>query len=610
MRRAILVVTALLAACLSAGAGEGNLAKLEGELAAKAVGALKAGKLDGFRRNVESRLKEKLAAKGPLAKRVAELEVLEHYRNVGMLLGFDADEKTKGFLVWLLGQREFCSRFCHALAEGDSPRKAVDVLRRLKGVKGISEQQYLEHYEMAIAFALVWDEYKWHYWTRIKPPRGRMEELFVYYVKQGPRLLIAPSKLPHELLRFVVDHPCDAQEREFALRRYADRGVLARAFYDVKWTKRAGSVDMGRNTKIAYTLPNIKQGGGICFDQAYYGATVAKCVGLPAVLCCGVGRRGDHAWVGLLFGSERRGAWNLNVARYWRDRYWKCAVFDPALRTRKLSDGDVIMTGGVLKISKARREAAAARRNLAVWIWSGLPAPGRETVKIDGSTAALKPPAKLSAGEKKLVHDLLSSAVELDPFSRRTWSATGHAVASGAFDLTQVQGLSNRLFIGLGRTSPDFVCETIQLFIRTVQGVKDRDRLYNTCAQYFRNRPDLASEIKVVQGQMWSAEGESEKALNCYISALLSFPADGHVTRNAVAAISPTLAKMKDPVRAAKALKRIWTKVLSATPPNRRSRHHALWVIGEELIKYLKAAGMRRDLAKFEPAFRRVFPRK
>ena len=35
-----------------------------------------------------------------------------------------------------------------------------------------------------------------------------------------------------------------------------------------------------------------------------------------------------------------------------------------------------------------------------------------------------------------------------------------------------------------------------------------------------------------------------------------------------------------------------------------------LRVIGEELIKCLEAAGMKRDLAAFEPAFRRVFPAK
>jgi hypothetical protein len=138
---------------------------LEDELRAKAVAAVKAGTLGAFRADVAGRLTKALAGPEALTKAAGDLEILEHYFNVGRLLDFQCDEAARDFLAWFLGQREFCSRFLHALAPGDSPAKAVEVLRRLKAVKGVDEKRYLQHSEMLIAFARVWDTYEWLPWT-------------------------------------------------------------------------------------------------------------------------------------------------------------------------------------------------------------------------------------------------------------------------------------------------------------------------------------------------------------------------------------------------------------------------------------------------------------
>lgn len=50
----------------------------------------------------------------------------------------------------------------------------------------------------------------------------------------------------------------------------------------------------------SYTFQEIRKKGGVCREQAYYTAMTAKCVGIPAVIICGDGARGGHAWVALM----------------------------------------------------------------------------------------------------------------------------------------------------------------------------------------------------------------------------------------------------------------------------------------------------------------------
>ncbi|MHC4916763.1 MAG: hypothetical protein ACYTGB_14855 [Planctomycetota bacterium] len=605
---------ALALASVQVAARAGSPAGLEAELRTGALEALEKGSLPAFLLKVESRLKELLAEKDAIRTRGADLEALEHYRNVARFFAatsVSGSAENRKFLAWLIGQRTFCSRFLHAMGSGDVPSRAVAVLRKLKAIEGQTEKQFLDHSEMAIAFAVIWDTYRWHYWTRLEVPAERMEEVWKHYVTNGPRLRTDPRKLTHELLRHVVDHPLTKEERDFVMANYANRGDLGTAFKDIKWVMSADSLAQNRKRNAPYTLVNIKKYNGVCMEQAYYCACVAKVLGVPAVYLCGKGKRGGHAWTGML---EMRGGspgWNMSVGRYWYDRYWRGYAFDPAYRRRARTDGEIMMTAGLLNVPVSRREAADARRGVALWLWMGTPGIGAKPVRLkkpEKPGQTIPPPAELTAEKKKRVHDLLLEAVKLNPFDRRNWLMAGYAAATGTFNLDQVQTFSDLMFRSLGRISPDFACRRVQTFLYAVPDRAVRNRIYETCFNYFRSRPDLAAELKVSQGRMWDADGDAGKALQAYVQAVASFPNDGHVTSMAVSSITSTLEKMKDNRKAAETLKGLWNTMMNSVPSGKRDKHEALRIVGEKLIHYLKAADMKRDLAAFEPAFRQVFP--
>ncbi len=592
---------------------------LEEELRAKAEAAVKAGTLGAFRQDVGARLAKALNEPTALGKGAKDLETLEHYFNVGRLLDFQGDEAARDFLVWLLGQRELCSRFLHALEPTDRPDKAVEVLRRLKAVKGVDEKRYLQHGEMLIAFARVWDTYDWMWWTNISVPPERLEEIYEYYMTYAPAMQIPPDRLPHELMVHVVDQPLPKDERDYAL-GFRGRANLGGLFFDIKWIMDTNSLYQGHNKSVRYSLMNIKERSGVCMEQAYYATSIAKCVGVPAAYCRGTGARGGHAWTGILKIQGGGAAWDFASGRYSYDHYWKGEVYDPTFRKASLTDGEVAMTAGILALPKATLESADARRNLAIFILSGLagdgaPAPARDAGKSSRPRRpapgrpedALPDLPALAPERRKLAYDLLFSSVQMNPFSRRTWNVVGIAAAKGVFTLQEIQSFSDHLFRTVDQYSPDFACSTVERFLAAVKDEAARDRLYEVCFNYFRKRPDLAAELKVAQGRRREADGKADLALKSYLDAVATFPQDGHVTQEAAKSIDALLSKT-EPRKAVEALSSVWRLVEAGTQNNKPEEREALRLIGENLLKYLKLAGMDRELAAFEPSFRRIFP--
>jgi len=598
-----------------AGTAGGGAKELEAELAAKAAEALEAGMLGKLRVEIESRLRAGLAGKDPLDRDSAPLlETLEHYRNVSAFFDCKPDEETRAFLKWLLAQRKLCARFCHALDARDDPVKAIAIFKRLKAVEKLDERTFLAHGELAIALAVIWDGFRWHRWARHPVAEDQPEQLLVYYAKPDPRMALQARALPYELLVFVVNHPLSAEEREFALAEYGRGYSPRKAFFDVEWNKKLSPAH-GTGRDIPYTLMNIRKLGGVCMEQAYFSSCVGKCVGLPAVYCCGAGKRGGHAWVGALRQARPGSLWNFKAGRYSYDHYWKGVVDDPTARTR-LTDGEVMMTAGCLAVPIERRERAAARRNLALWLWRGCPEPQarpagrrgrRRPVERVQPGEPVEPPAELSDDQKKLVHKLLLEAVELDPFSRRTWDGVAVVAASRTFSVDEAQMFNERLFRHIGKVSPDFVCHTFRKFLGVIEEQAVRDRMYEQAFAYFRARPDLGAELKVAQGAMWEKDGAPEKALDAYVDALASFPKDGHVTMSAARRIDQVLAK-GEPAKAVAVLEKLWVQV-SAQRGSLSEKREALRIVGENLLKYMRKTADKR-LEQFEADFRKFMPEK
>ncbi len=86
-----------------------------------------------------------------------------------------------------------------------------------------------------------------------------------------------------------------------------------------------------------YSLPAIKQAGGICVDQAYFASQVGKVQGLPTIEFLGSGMDGRHAWFGYL---DTRGKWQMDAGRYADQRFVTGYAFNPQT-WNFISDHDV-----------------------------------------------------------------------------------------------------------------------------------------------------------------------------------------------------------------------------------------------------------------------------
>ena len=176
-----------------------------------------------------------------------------------------------------------------------------------------------------MAIALVYDQrppYRWPHSqvsSRALPRRlPKPEEAFAFWVDANVsgKTLHAFDKLALSELIYVVDTPAPFEELRWAQDTLKSKVTLSTMSdlyrgirYDyVRYTEQRFNWEGER-----YDLAEILQQGGICVDQAYFTITVAKALGVPAVLVGGEGRDGRHAWVGYL---EKPGQWNFDTGRY------------------------------------------------------------------------------------------------------------------------------------------------------------------------------------------------------------------------------------------------------------------------------------------------------
>jgi len=200
---------------------------------------------------------------------------------------------------------------------------------------------------LAVAFALVWDQELEQAWPHPfveanSIPFGDEEvtqrfDFFLRSFKAG-KLLYDPRKLAVQDLVFAVDSPLELEELEFAqtlpLKKASD---LNKLFQQVTYDKtRIPSGNAMWPEHEIYRLRSIAQKGGICADQAYLVSAVGKSRGIPSIIFLGMGRSGDHAWVGYL---KDQHSWNL-VARYKSQHYPIGQSYNPQTR-RRLSEADL-----------------------------------------------------------------------------------------------------------------------------------------------------------------------------------------------------------------------------------------------------------------------------
>ncbi|MDP6380962.1 MAG: hypothetical protein QF662_06420, partial [Phycisphaerae bacterium] len=128
---------------------------------------------------------------------------------------------------------------------------------------------------------------------------------------------------------------------------------------------------------------------------------------------------------------------------------------------------------------------------------------------------------------------------------------------------------------------------------------KRRDSLYTKGFQLFKPRPDLAANVKLLQGEMWEEAGNNNSAGRAYLEALLMFKTESHVVTSAFRHVDDLYEKTNRPRDALRTYSRIWATLKRPTS-NFGFKSSLYKLMGDRLAELLADAGNLREAGKIK----------
>jgi len=213
----------------------------------------------------------------------------------------------------------------------------AEAFRILGQIYRASPQDLQAYPVLAVAFALVFDKPFPENWPHSqvrklpwKEEAGTPAQRFAYYAELDKKrqLDFSPAELSFTELKYVVNSLVPTSELDWARNQVrANLGSFERVFNMIRYDEnRLLSRNYDWPAFQPYTLAKIQEIGGICVDQAYFGAMVGKARGIPTLFFVGQGSGGGHAWYGYL---KRNHSWDMNVGRYESQNYPVGEARDP-----------------------------------------------------------------------------------------------------------------------------------------------------------------------------------------------------------------------------------------------------------------------------------------
>lgn len=544
-----------------------------GELALRKLGqAAQTGQYKALQDEMTQAALARLAAAG-----TADLDALNDVLYVVNACRFLPDAQAlpdgRRFAQWLVANRGVSRLLFRTLAY-DRPK--ADGVKGLHSLWQGEPKLVAEYANLAVAFATASTEQAPG--DLVKP--AATLEAFTWYIKKCRHARFDPHTMPFELARYLACTSLSLAERNWAQSNYAQETNPERIYNALKYDM--DFVTKGTPKKIdglAFTLPNLRQVGGVCLERAYFSAEVYRALAVPAVMVVGSGTRGGHAWLGYLTKTAggKSVRWDTDTGRYSGDRYYVGKVFDP-VSGRTTSDCELAISVAALAIPLRQREHAATAFQLASLADAaagdaGADAPGGVLERMAGEFNALPHPGATSLPAGALTRtgpdaDLstLAPCRRLDGAlveALLTQALGGNMALNGAWRLAIELGEKKRLpveHVGrlvdilLKRTAvdyPDYGCSRALQLIETFSDSLERAALYERAANIFSRRPDLMARCLIAAGNACLAADKERLALASYERAVL-------VTRNnAPGALMEALAAMEALLRKNNKLKTV-----------------------------------------------------
>ena len=359
--------------------------------------------------------------------------------------------------------------------------------------------------------------------------------------------------VPWEFLVYVVNHKTPEPERIWAGQNYlTKRAMFGKCYSEVPYDYEmlnSGSASAKLNSRD-YTLPNLREFGGVCAMQADFAARVGKSMGVAAEYVRGESAGNDlHAWVmwvelkqatptGLVFTLESHG-------RYRGDKYYVGKLDDPQTG-RQITDRDMelrLQTVGLDTLAKRQTQ-------LAMQVYPQI----CDREQLD-TTQRLT---------------LLAGVLAANPGSEEAWFAITKLArqCSGQKQHSkQFAAAAERLFTTFARC-PDFTWKVFDDLAAYQADAKQRSAIYERLIVMYEaaERPDLACEARLKWADMVVEQQQPLVAVEGLAQSVKRFPGEGRYVPKMLDKIEQLCAGVKD---ANEHLTSFYVEILPLVPQKR-----------------------------------------
>ena len=349
--------------------------------------------------------------------------------------------------------------------------------------------------------------------------------VFDYFRANERNMLLGLRDVPAPLLIFVVDTTSSIEEMQWALQRYAGDEVVGARFFDIEYDWDHFRLGRPKQVTVAgWNLPNILRLGGICADQAYFAMSVGKAIGVPTTYTVGRSAGYGHAWVGFLQRSRTRAWWNFDIGRYEEYQGVRGVVSDPQTR-QFVPDSFVSLRARLSATSRKERHAALALIDAAMRLRELSAPPEQTDIFLDHSRDHIDElqADRVRAVDVDSILELLEQGLRLSPGSATGWLLVRDLAHADQLSLTQKREWAGVLHRLCGSDHPDFYLEILRPMIESIDDIDDQNALWNKAFGLFKQRSDLAAEVRMAQATMWAKAGDDANAGKCYEDVIARF---------------------------------------------------------------------------------------
>jgi len=475
-------------------------------------------------------------------------------------LGRAAKEIRLPLLEYLRANPVLAEEMAFTVSADDDAAAAYGILARLRAAYTLKPAAYPA---LTAAVCVVYDRPRA---ASISPPKPAEPvlidpvEVFGYFLRNEARLGFGVRDLPPELLVYMVDTRATVPELEWAMGKHAgDRNVGKRyddLTYDTAFFKQNKPKKIAA---MAYTLQNLRQVGGVCEEQAYYAAHVARAVGVPATEIGGRSADAAHAWVGFLQVRGGPAVWNTEEGHYDQYKDLEGKVQDPQTG-RIISDTTLAMTAEAARVLPAARHQAAA-------LIDGARRLGRAAEEKAGKgtyppvapvgVGGLRGSARSTDAAGRL--ELLNAACGAFPGSVDLWAAVREAapVMSGS-DRARWFAMITKV---CGDRYRRFGFHVMASMIGTIENPREQSDAWDWAFRSFRQLPDLAAAARIAQGKKWEEAGDRDRAYAAYVDVAQQFPNEGPFVVEALGLAEAMLVKAGKNSAAAEMYREAWRRI-------------------------------------------------